>query len=98
MLRQFFFLCCRSELVCRVKYNNTLPDIPFDPKFILYPFESNRYVYSTFSRTSCNSYCGLVLAMIGKFVSLICDFGKISIADLFNTTPHPWKEPTNMNC
>ncbi|XP_074640116.1 RNA polymerase II-associated factor 1 homolog [Tubulanus polymorphus] len=34
----------RSELVCRVKYNNTLPDIPFDPKFITYPFESNRYV------------------------------------------------------
>lgn len=33
----------RSELVCRVKYNNTLPDIPFDPKFITYPFESNRF-------------------------------------------------------
>ncbi|KAK3595962.1 hypothetical protein CHS0354_032476 [Potamilus streckersoni] len=32
----------RSELVCRVKYNNTLPDIPFDPKFITYPFESSR--------------------------------------------------------
>ncbi|KAK2186495.1 hypothetical protein NP493_198g03023 [Ridgeia piscesae] len=34
----------RSELVCRVKYSNTLPDIPFDPKFITYPFESNRFV------------------------------------------------------
>ncbi|RUS73813.1 hypothetical protein EGW08_018430 [Elysia chlorotica] len=33
----------RSELVCGVKYNNTLPDIPFDPKFITYPFESNRF-------------------------------------------------------
>lgn len=33
----------RSDLVCRVKYNNTLPDIPFDPKFITYPFESNRF-------------------------------------------------------
>lgn len=33
----------RSELVTRVKYNNTLPDIPFDPKFITYPFESSRY-------------------------------------------------------
>jgi len=33
----------KSELVCRVKYNNTLPDIPFDPKFITYPFESNRF-------------------------------------------------------
>ena len=29
----------RSELVCRVKYGNSLPDIPFDPKFIAYPFE-----------------------------------------------------------
>ncbi|KAH7934339.1 hypothetical protein HPB49_025009 [Dermacentor silvarum] len=37
---------CRtwSELVCRVKYCNTLPDIPFDPKFIAYPFEPNRFV------------------------------------------------------
>ncbi|XP_037080168.1 RNA polymerase II-associated factor 1 homolog [Pollicipes pollicipes] len=34
----------RSELVCGVKYCNTLPDIPFDPKFINYPFEGNRYV------------------------------------------------------
>lgn len=38
----------RSDLVCRVKYNNTLPDIPFDPKFIIYPFESNRYTYMQF--------------------------------------------------
>jgi len=34
----------KSELVCRVKYCNTLPDIPFDPKFINYPFDANRYV------------------------------------------------------
>ena len=27
-----------------MKYNNNLPDIPFDPKFIAYPFESNRFV------------------------------------------------------
>jgi RNA polymerase II-associated factor 1 len=33
-----------SELVCRVKYCNTLPDIPFDPKFLSYPFESTRFV------------------------------------------------------
>ncbi len=35
----------KSELVCRVKYNNTLPDIPFDPKFIAYPFEPNRFIH-----------------------------------------------------
>ncbi|XP_071078793.1 RNA polymerase II-associated factor 1 homolog [Haliotis cracherodii] len=34
----------RSELISRVKFNNTLPDIPFDPKFITYPFESNRFI------------------------------------------------------
>ncbi|EFN89122.1 RNA polymerase II-associated factor 1 homolog [Harpegnathos saltator] len=34
----------RSELICRVKYCNTLPDIPFDPKFITYPFEPSRFI------------------------------------------------------
>ncbi|KAM4641668.1 RNA polymerase II-associated factor 1 homolog [Discoglossus pictus] len=34
----------RSGVVCRVKYCNSLPDIPFDPKFITYPFEQNRFV------------------------------------------------------
>ncbi|KAF6204813.1 hypothetical protein GE061_018975 [Apolygus lucorum] len=34
----------RSELVCRVKYCNTLPDIPYDPKFITYPFDSTRFI------------------------------------------------------
>lgn len=40
----FFFLFCRSDFVCRVKYNNSLPDIPFDAKFITYPFEESRSV------------------------------------------------------
>lgn len=34
----------RTGLVTKVKYCNTLPDIPFDPKFIRYPFEPNRFV------------------------------------------------------
>ena len=34
----------RSDIVSRVKYGNALPDIPFDPKFITYPFEANRFV------------------------------------------------------
>lgn len=34
----------RSGVICRVKYCNTLPDIPFDPKFITYPFDQNRFV------------------------------------------------------
>ena len=28
----------------KVKYLNTLPDIPFDPKFIAYPFDPNRFI------------------------------------------------------
>lgn len=28
-----------------MKYSNTLPDIPFDPKFIAYPFETNRFIH-----------------------------------------------------
>ncbi|XP_069738203.1 LOW QUALITY PROTEIN: RNA polymerase II-associated factor 1 homolog [Phaenicophaeus curvirostris] len=34
----------RSGIVCRVKYCNSLPDIPFDPKFITYPFDQSRFV------------------------------------------------------
>lgn len=34
----------KSDLVCRVKYNNTLPEIPFDPKFVAYPFDPNRFL------------------------------------------------------
>ncbi|XP_065520398.1 RNA polymerase II-associated factor 1 homolog [Lathamus discolor] len=34
----------RSGVVCRVKYCNSLPDIPFDPKFITYPFDQSRYL------------------------------------------------------
>ncbi|KAJ3665030.1 hypothetical protein Zmor_000547 [Zophobas morio] len=34
----------KSDLICRVKYCNTLPDIPFDLKFISYPFDSSRFI------------------------------------------------------
>ena len=27
-----------------LKYTNTLPDIPFDPKSIKYPFSRNRFI------------------------------------------------------
>jgi RNA polymerase II-associated factor 1 len=33
-----------TELLCKVKYLNNLPDIPFDPKFISYPFEPTRFI------------------------------------------------------
>lgn len=34
----------RSELIAKVKYCNTLPDIPFDLKFITYPFDPERFI------------------------------------------------------
>lgn len=39
-----------SGLVARVKYCNQLPDVPFDPKFLRYPFDPNRFV--TYQPTS----------------------------------------------
>ena len=43
----FVCLFCRKEgFVCNVKFTNMLPDIPFDAKFIAYPFEANRYTLS----------------------------------------------------
>jgi len=32
------------EIQARIKYQNKLPDIPFDPKFISYPFDPNRFI------------------------------------------------------
>ena len=37
-------LSCRNvDLLCSVKYKNNLSDIPFGPKFLSYPFDSQRY-------------------------------------------------------
>jgi RNA polymerase II-associated factor 1 len=32
------------DLKCKIKYQNNLPDVPFDPKSIAYPFDPNRYI------------------------------------------------------
>jgi RNA polymerase II-associated factor 1 len=32
------------ELKCKIKYQNNLPDIPFEPKSIAYPFDPNRFM------------------------------------------------------
>ena len=39
-----------ADLLCKVKYLNNLPDIPFDPKFLSYPFGPNRFI--NYSSTS----------------------------------------------
>lgn len=33
-----------TDIACRIKYQNNLPDIPFDAKFISYPFDANRFI------------------------------------------------------
>lgn len=39
-----FVYLYRPDLLCRIKYNNTLPDVPFDPKFLAYPFDADRFI------------------------------------------------------
>ncbi|XP_012946128.1 RNA polymerase II-associated factor 1 homolog [Aplysia californica] len=80
----------RSELVCRVKYNNTLPDIPFDPKFITYPFESNRfYTYKPTSLERSFKYDLLTEHDLGVGIDLINpDTYKIDL----NAYPEPEDE------
>ncbi|OON13566.1 Paf1, partial [Opisthorchis viverrini] len=33
-----------ESLLCRLKYRNTLPELPFDPKFLAYPLEPSRFL------------------------------------------------------
>lgn len=37
----------KSDLIVRVKYSNILPDIPFDLKFLTYPFDTDRFINYT---------------------------------------------------
>ena len=44
MLFQALHLLGREIFNWQVKYCNNLPDIPFDPKFIAYPFDTQRFI------------------------------------------------------
>eukprot|EP00058_Branchiostoma_floridae_P021112 XP_002606602.1 hypothetical protein BRAFLDRAFT_209622 [Branchiostoma floridae] len=75
-LNQIFFVPCRSELVCRPKYTNALPDIPFDPKFITYPFESNSsimFMLSVRAEYSCTNMICLNEARLLSFSTAYLD-------------------------
>jgi len=62
----------QKQLLCKVKYANTLPDIPFDPKFISYPFEANRFVqYNQTSLESNFKYDLLTEHDLGVTIDLI---------------------------
>ena len=48
--------CRNLDLLCSVKYKNNLPDIPFDSKFLSYPFDSQRLAADvTYSRIVSNN-------------------------------------------
>ncbi|XP_004922631.1 RNA polymerase II-associated factor 1 homolog [Bombyx mandarina] len=62
----------RSELLTKVKYCNTLPDIPFDLKFITYPFPSTRFVqYNPTSLEKSYRYEVLTEHDLGVHIDLI---------------------------
>lgn len=61
-----------SSLYVKVKYNNTLPDIPFDPKFIVNPLNLNRYVnYETTSLEQNSKHELLTPLDLGVDIDLI---------------------------
>ncbi len=33
-----------TEFLCKLKFHNTLPEVPTDPKFLKYPHDNNRFV------------------------------------------------------
>lgn len=37
----------KSEFLCKLKFRNSLPDTPFDPKLLQYPFDPERFVKYT---------------------------------------------------
>jgi RNA polymerase II-associated factor 1 len=37
----------KSDFLCKWRFFNTLPDVPFDPKLLHFPFEKNRFVKYT---------------------------------------------------
>jgi RNA polymerase II-associated factor 1 len=34
----------KNDLLCSMKFKNSLPDIPFEPKFLTYPFDPFRFI------------------------------------------------------
>lgn len=55
-----------------MKYTNTLPDLPFDPKFVSYPFDETRFVvYSTTSLEKNFKYEILTEPDLGVDVELV---------------------------
>lgn len=80
---------CRSELICRVKYCNTLPDIPFDLKYITYPFAPDRFVqYNPTSLERNYKYEVLTEHDLGVTIDLIN-------RDLYQSDPNSQLDPAD---
>lgn len=61
-----------NSLFVKVKFNNTLPDIPFDPKFIVNPLDISRYVNYETTSLEQNAKHELVTPMdLGVDIDLI---------------------------
>lgn len=61
-----------GSLHVKVKYNNTLPDIPFDPKFLVSPLDVSRYVdYRTTSLEHNSKHELLTSTDLGVDIDLI---------------------------
>ncbi|XP_067615870.1 RNA polymerase II-associated factor 1 homolog [Eurosta solidaginis] len=79
----------KSELICRVKYGNGLPDIPFDLKFLQYPFDSNRFVqYNPTSLERNYKYEVLTEHDLGVTIDLIN-------RDLYQADPYAQLDPAD---
>lgn len=79
----------KSELICRVKYGNSLPDIPFDLKFLQYPFDSNRFVqYNPTSLERNYKYEVLTEHDLGVTIDLIN-------RDLYQADPYAQLDPAD---
>lgn len=73
----------------RVKYCNTLPDIPFDLKFITYPFQNDRFVqYNPTSLERNYKYEVLTEHDLGVTIDLIN-------RDLYQSDPYAPLDPAD---
>lgn len=88
-LVSFHCVFSRSELICRVKYCNTLPDIPFDLKYITYPFANDRFVqYNPTSLERNYKYEVLTEHDLGVTIDLIN-------RDLYQSDPNSQLDPAD---
>ncbi len=74
-----------SEFLCKIKYYNNLPDVPFEPKLLNYPFDPQRFVkYQTTTLEKNYKFTLHTEPDMGIFIDLI--------------DPNTYKPPTTSKC